>query len=133
MQWGSKREILIAENAVMHKEIEMLRERLEEKQQEIVDLRAQLKNTQEALVAKQSPDAYREQKLAEYEANMPEPTEEQKEAARVQRIRAEAAGNYISEMEAPLFKDRDDMISLLTKRVGAPLSDSPSLHGNDES
>jgi hypothetical protein len=111
----------------------MLRERLEEKQQEIVDLRAQLKNTQEALVAKQSPDAYREQKLAEYEANMPEPTEEQKEAARVQRIRAEAAGNYISEMEAPLFKDRDDMISLLTKRVGAPLSDSPSLHGNDES
>lgn len=133
MAWGEKKELLIAENAVQKREIEMLREQLDELKQDRLELKGQLKSTQEALIAKESPEAYRDQKYEADLAAQEEPTDEEREAIIKQRQRAEIASRYLTEMESDLFKSPDDMIQILTRGTGTPLSETASLHGNDES
>lgn len=133
MAWGSKTDLLHAENAAMTREIEMLREQLTERKEEMRELKQQLMATQEALIAKESPEAYRDQKDAEVKANAPVLTDEEREAQRRQHERSELASRYIQELEEPLFKDADDMIQHLTRATGVPLGEPQSLHGNDES
>jgi hypothetical protein len=133
MAWGEKKELLIAENAVQKREIELLREQIGELKQDRLELKGQLQSTQEALIAKESPEAYRDQKYEADLAAAEEPTEAEQEASRLQRKRAEIAGRYLVEMESDLFKSPDDMIQILTRGTGAPLSETASLHGNDES
>jgi formate-dependent nitrite reductase cytochrome c552 subunit len=133
MAWGEKKEMLIAENAVQKREIELLREQLGELKQDRLELKNQLRATQEALIAKESPEAYRDQKYEADQAAQEEPTDEEREAVIKQRQRAEIAGRYLTEMESDLFKSPDDMIQILTRGTGAPLSETASLHGNDES
>jgi hypothetical protein len=135
MAWGEKRDLLVAENASMKREIDLLREIITDLKQERTELKGQLHHTQEALIAKESPEAYRDKKYAEDQAEMmaSAPTEEQKEAHRRQAVRADAAADWLRNMEDNLFHDADDMIQHLTRATGVPMGQSASLHGNEES
>lgn len=133
MAWGDKKEALIAEHAALKREVEILREQVVELKEEKQALYRRLTAAHEALVAKESPEAYRDQKVAEELANMPEPSTEELERANLQRRRAEIAQAYINEIEGDFFKDADDMIQQLTRAVGVPLGETASLHGNGES
>lgn len=132
--FNGKQEKLIAENAALKKEVELLTKYLEERKEEILDLRKQLKYTQEALIAKESPEAYKIQKYEEEMANNQNSLTKEEIKQRKKLIETtKIAGDYINEIENPLFKDPDDMIQGLTRIVGVPLSEDYSLHGNDES
>tara|TARA_R110000751_G_scaffold4610_5_gene22361 strand:+ start:1491 stop:1904 length:414 start_codon:yes stop_codon:yes gene_type:complete len=137
MAWGSKElEIrLVAENAAQLKEIEMLREKIGDLKEDKADLTAQLRHTQEALICKEAPEVYRDKKQAVEERELAEPdSEAAMEAFKKKEQHTAIQNRFIQELEEPLFLDADDMISNLTKAVGAPiLSDSKSLHNNDES
>lgn len=132
MGWGSKSE-LIANNAAQTKEIELLREQLHEKNEELSELRKQLRYTQDALIAKESPEAYHDRKMSEELAKREELTPEEREKQEKQMAEAKIARQYINELENPLFLDRDDMIQRLIVPSGIPGSEQKSLHGNDES
>lgn len=119
------------ENARLEVRVEMLDKQLETVVAENRELKAMLSRAQEALVAKESPEAYRDHKNAEYEASMVPMTDEEKAEAVANRRRAETNANYIAEIERPLFRDADDLIQMLTRPEGTP---SPvSLHNNGES
>lgn len=138
MAWGNKqeREKIVADNAAMKREIDLLREIIVDLKYDKVDLSTRLQNTQEALIAKESPEAYRDQKYAEEQARFAdddEMSDARKEVARVQGIRAEATFQHLQNLEGDLFHDADDMISMLTPAAGVPMSESHSLHGNEES
>lgn len=137
MAWGSKElEIrLVAENAAQLKEIEMLREKIGDLKEDKADLAAQLRHTQEALICKEAPEVYRDKKQAVEERELAEPASEAAmEAFKKKEQHTAIQNRFIQELEEPLFLDADDMISNLTKAVGAPiLSDIKSLHNNDES
>lgn len=132
MAWGD-RDKLIAANARMETTIALLKDQIVDLKLEKKELRVQLQHTQEALIAKEAPEAYRDRKYAEEQAAIPPLSAEQKEQQRVLAKRAEVASQYVRDLEGPLFTDADDMISTLMGAVGVPLSESSSLHGNDES
>jgi len=135
MAWG--KEAVTAELAVEKRENELLRERISELKEEIKELKHSLRYTQEALVAKESPEAYRdrkyEQDLAEAELNQKELTSEQIDQRKERAARADIAARYLHEMEKPLFTSAEDMIQQLTRSVGLPMVKTESLHGNSES
>jgi hypothetical protein len=134
MSWGdSKRDLIVAENAAAQREIELLREQITDLRTDRTELKQQLMATQEALIAKESPEAYRDQKYAEDQANQEEVPNTQNEALRLQAKRADITQQWMSEVESPLFKDADDMIQMLIPALGVPMGESPSLHNNDES
>lgn len=139
MAWGSKElEIrLVAENASMLKEIEMLRENIAELKEEKLALAEQLRHTQDALVCKEAPEVYRDKKQAVEEQELAElaADDDVADAAFERKEKVSAIQNrFIQELEEPLFIDADDMISNLTRATGAPVtSGTHSLHGNDES
>ena len=134
MGWGDKKEMIAAENVALTREVELLREMLAEYKEEKADLKKQLYHTQEALISKEAPEAYRDKKYAEEQAELAvEPSEAQIENARHQRLRTDTATSYLQEMERDLFKDADDMISKLMPALSVPMGQSVSLHGNDES
>jgi hypothetical protein len=130
--WGdSKRDMVVAENAAMQREIELLREQIADLKQERLELKDQLKFTQEALVAKESPEAYREKKWAEAQAI--EPTPEELAAHKKREQQAEITKEYVRAMEGDLFTGADEMMQLLNRAGAVPLSEDVSFHGNDES
>ncbi len=134
MAWGDKRDMIVAENAALKREVDLLREMLAENKEERKELKDQLYHTQEALIAKESPEAYRDKKYAEEQAELnAEPTDEQKENIRRQGVRTDAAAQFLQSMEGSLFKDADDMVEILTRATGVPMGQEDSLHGNDES
>jgi type I site-specific restriction endonuclease len=128
MGWGDK-EAILAQNAGMKREIELLREMLEDKKKDVEDLRESLRATQEALVAKESPEAYRDQREAREQAPR-EYTEEEKATMAQMKAEAERTQKYIDELEDPLFRDADQMFEFLAPSL-AP--DIKSLHGDNES
>lgn len=128
-----KKETVIAENAALTREVELLREQLGERKLELIEAKRQLQHTQEALIAKESPEAYRDQKYYAEQQRIEAPTTQQLENQKQQARRADIAGRYITEMESPLFKDADDMIQMLTRATSVPLAETHSLHGNEES
>ena len=129
----SKRDLIVAENAGLTTEVKMLREINVAQKEDIISLRDQLKHTQEALVAKEAPEAYRDRKDLEELQNLPPLTDEEKEQRRISKIRADTIANYAIEMEAPTFRDADDMIEQLTRGTGLDMSEKHSVHENDES
>lgn len=133
MAWGDKRDLIIAENASKTKEIEILREVIDDLKRDKIELKKQLVSTQEALICKEAPEAYRDQKDLEEKALMKEPTEEQLKARNIRNIQAETATRYLQEMEKSLFLDADDMVEKLMPSVGVPLAEHSSLHDNEES
>ena len=136
MAWGrDKRDLIVAENAAMVRELEMLRERVIELKDEKAELKTLLTNTQEALIAKESPEAYRDQKYMEEQAALAElvDTPEHKEAMRVQALKAQTTSDYMRSMEDNLFIDAEDMINMFSRSFETPGTTPHSLHGNDES
>jgi len=136
MAWGDKKDMIIAENAAMKVKVEMLAERVEELKEEKLALTEQLRHTQDALVAKEAPEAYRDKKYMEEQALImaqADPSEEQTEAVRIQELKAATTSNYLRGIEDRLFIDADDMIEMFSRSVDKPMLDSKSLHGNDES
>lgn len=138
MAWGNNEQAernaeLAGLNAGLQKEVEMLLLLVAEKKEEIVALRDQLRWTQDALIAREAPEVYQDRREAEAIADQPEPSEEDKARALVQKKEAEILSGYINGLEKPLFKDADDMCSMLMGVTGVPIADSHSLHNNDES
>ena len=122
-----------AENAALHAKEEMLREMLVDKQEQIEALRAQVTALQGALVAKEAPEAWREQKWQESqaEAEAVEITPEQKKLYEQRAAQIAMEREHLENLEKPLFKDADDMRSLLLGPIGAP--EAASIHGDNES
>lgn len=134
MGWGEKRDMLVAENAALLREVDLLREMLAENKEDRADLKSQLRYTQEALIAKESPEAYRDKQDAEAAAELDSgPNAAEAENIRRQGVRTDAATSWLQNMEENLFKDADDMIQQLTRATGVPMGQSESLHGNEES
>ncbi len=133
MAFGSDKNnaLLAAQGAAQEVEIRMLREQLTEKREEIKDLKASLARTQEALIAKEAPEAYLDHVAIREQVRDENLTPEQQSAIETNRAEARAAELYISEMEGPLFRGADDMISLLQRPQGPPVPES--LHGDGES
>jgi len=133
MVWGdSKRDLIVAENAAAKREIELLREQILDLKEERSMLIQQLKATQEALVAKESPEAYRDMmdsRMSDSKILTPEEKEEQ----RLKKQKTAIYEAYINELESPLFKDADDIKQVLTRVTNLPISEAESLHGNAES
>jgi predicted nucleic acid-binding Zn-ribbon protein len=128
MAWGSKKEQLIAEFATAQAETRMLREMLEYKDHEITELRGQLHRTQEALIAKEAPEAYIDHKI-EQDAAKPM-TDDQKAKQKQARSQSEMDQKLVASMEGPLFIDADDMQAMLMPALMKP---QESLHGDGES
>jgi hypothetical protein len=93
-------------------------------------LEEQLRKTQDALVAKESPAAYQDQKEAELAAR---PVSEGDTVAR-EKMKQQMAidKKWLEELEQPLFKDADDMTAMLLGVLNRP-SESRSVHENQES
>jgi hypothetical protein len=125
--------VLLAENGGLLREIEMLREQLGERKEELGTMREQLRWTQDALIAKEAPEAYRDRQDVEANAQLPAPAAEVSAEATKRNQEAEIKRRYISSLEDRLFEDADDMQAKLMGAVGVPLSEPQSLHGNDES
>lgn len=126
MAWGDNaklKELEIA-NAVLKREIEILKEHLVAREAHISKLQDSLDKSYEALTAKEAPEAYRDRK------NYEPPRELTAEEKRI-RLLGEANRQLLIETENDLFKSADDMIGTLQRVLGGP---SPkSLHGDDES
>ncbi len=132
MSFGSK-EMAIENARVVAKlesQVENLELRLTDSQGENSELRGMLSRAQDALIAKEAPEAYRDQKIPEYEATH-EPTEEEKEAVKKQRAIANMHAEHFENLEGPLFKSAQDMIDMLSYVEGTP--EPASLHNNSES
>lgn len=119
---------LIAENAVLKKENELLRDRIEEIRGELVQEKEQVLRLQDALVAKESPLAYSDQRdAARQDEAPPDWVRDQIRKLNIER-------QIVDMEEQPLFRDAqemEDMMDTLTQSVGVP--SPPSPHGNEES
>ena len=97
---------------------------------QVAFLQEQLRKTQDALVAKESPMAYQDQKDAEAAA---QPLSEEARAYQDKmRKQAELDRKLLQEMEQPLFKNAEDMQTMLLGVLNRP-SESRSLHNDGES
>jgi hypothetical protein len=116
--------------ASLQREVAMLREFLQSKEADILALRNDHRVLQEALISKESPQAYRDMRMAEEAALAPavDPAELVK-----QREMNEANRLILRELEydRPLFRDAEDMIDSLSRVAGGPRFNS--LHENSES
>lgn len=126
MAWGDNKQLkqLEIENAVLKREIELLKEQLDSKAAQIVRLQESLDRSYEALTAKESPEAYRDRIVSQPAREL---TAEEKRV----RLVAEANRQLLNETESDLFKSPEDMISQLQRVLGGPTL--KSLHQNDES
>ena len=130
MAWGAKKDESVAVRmAVLETENKHLTERLADAKSEIAKLEDRLRYTQEALVAKESPEAYHDRRVEEHLASLPQVPNEPNRDTKYNR----AVMHLAQEMERPLFIDADDMVSRLLPAIAKPVSATPSLHGNDES
>lgn len=127
MSWGSKDQ-LIAENAALKRENELLHEFYSKKEAEVEELRATIKTLQDALIYKEAPVVYKDMRMAEEAAAQPQPNPEEIEK---QKQISEANRLLLREIEGDLFKDAEDMIDTLSRVAGGPAWGS--LHGNEES
>lgn len=119
---------LISEVAGLRRETDMLREFLASKEKEASELRSSIRILQDALIAKESPVAYRDMKMAEeMAAQGPVDLEKMKRNAEIN----EANRLILRDLEGDLFKDADDLINSLSRVAGSPTFNS--LHKNDES
>lgn len=120
---GQNKEDLRVENAELRGENKALHS-------QIAFLTEHLRKTQDALVAKEAPEAYRDQRDAEAAAVPISPEElEKREKMRKQM---ELDRKYLEHLEGPLFYDADDMQATLLGVLHKP-AESRSIHGDSES
>jgi hypothetical protein len=102
-------------------------ELIETLQKRCDDQQRQIERLQDALVAREAPDAYADRKVDEAVVE-----ESEEDLAREKRRQALALANrqVLDGMTAPTFKDADDMIAMLT---GHSAPEMLRTHQNDES
>lgn len=123
--WGSKNKTeLVAEAAALQRENQIQAERIEELKAQIAHLEEQVGSLQRALVAKAAPAAFADMVEDETPRERPEWVEKRLKEAEVYKAIAD-------QEESPLFRDPEDMFSLLRLRVGIPTPGS--THSNEES
>lgn len=95
----------------------LLKERIEELKDERNNLRVRLDKAFDALVAKEAPAAYADNKADESEiAKTPEEIEKEERLRKIAKTNAQ----LLNEIEQPLFTDVDDMQAILIGKLGAP-------------
>jgi len=109
--------VLVIELAVLKKELEIVRTQLEAQAVERERLISMVEGLQRALVAKESPRAYHDQRMAELVEN----PQEEEERLRRQAV-SDGVKDYIKYQEDPLWEDADQMVSSLVGVIGAPES-----------
>ena len=125
MAFGSNKDIIIAK---LELKVEMLEAQLKDKKQELIEANETIRRTQDALVAKEAPEAYRDYMAAKAESSI---TPEDLENKHKQRELALMNGRLLHEMEQPMFRDAEEMMDILSKPLGIPTF--RSLHGDNES
>lgn len=127
MAWGSKGEDNLAlENARLETRVEMMTEQIEGYKIEVSRLHEQLGRAQEALIAKESPQAYEDHRALRFDETFDSP-EDQKQY----EDQALINGGWLNGLEGPLFTDAEDMMDKLGVIQGVP--EAQSLHGDGES
>jgi peptidoglycan hydrolase CwlO-like protein len=118
------------ERELIHAEakIETLQALLDSAQADRVELKSQVTKLQDALVAAQAPEAYRDQQLAREEAERTPISDEQLER---NRIMQETETGYMDAIERPLCAD--DLDALLARSAMRSIKAPASIHGNEES
>lgn len=125
------KEQLVVDLVTAQKEISMLREMLSAKDEDAKILREQLKWTQEALIAKESPEAYIDQRAAAEDA-IPLSAEETERRNKAQtQVRNDK--KILEEIEGPLFRDAEEMQQILSRPLIAETVASKPLHAGGES
>ena len=120
---GKEEQALLVENAELKGELKAMHSQVE-------FLQEQLRKTQDALIAKEAPEAYQDQKAAEIAAR-PVPPEQLAQRDKMKQQMA-LDKRWLEELEQPLFKDADDMQSMLLGILNKP-AESRSVHDNSES
>lgn len=110
------------ELAVQSKMVELLTAQVEALSKEKTDLLDRMNKLQDALVAKESPQAYQDRQYV--------PTVKPPENV-INDLKI--MSKYMEELRSdkPMFETADDLISLVSSVRGVP--QSRSIHGNDES
>lgn len=102
--------------------------RLQDRDNTIDNLNKQVTTLQDALVAKEAPEAYRDRKADEYR-----PTEEEIKDRKERQTKAKLLSEHLNNMEEPnYFKEPDDLMKYLNP-VLMEGTEPQSLHGNNES
>jgi peptidoglycan hydrolase CwlO-like protein len=120
------------ERELIHAEakIETLQALLDSAQADRVELKSQVTKLQDALVAAQAPEAYRDQQLArEEEDRIPM----SQEAMDRNKLIQDTTTEYIAGLEKPLFRDANDLDDLLARSAMRAIKPPASLHRNEES
>lgn len=118
----------------LEKQVAIKDELLNQKSTEVDYLRKRMETLQDAIIAIEHPTAYRQLKDDQFAAQAdlnaePVDPEKRKEIENVRKINQD----WINGLEDPLFRDADDMMSMLSRRTGISDSTDVSVHGNDES
>jgi|SRR5271166_795045 len=146
MFWTQKREEAVKEAAVAPyklvldsqtshhaSQMALMQKRIEELEDDKNKLLLSLEKMQNALVAAQSPEAYRDMKNAEWEAANPRPVPTSAEQEQAQK-RKRGWEEYLRASESSLFarpEDLEDLQKTLMAQVNQTRDES--LHGNSES
>lgn len=95
-------------------------------EERIGKLEAQIERLQEALVAATAPRAYEQILIDKAEPEVPSPEKLRKEEENLLFMK------HMQNIEAPTFRDADDMIAALSGMIGVNAG-SDSIHSNNES
>lgn len=94
------------------------------------ELQLQVGKLQDAVLSIQAPEAYRDQKVKDYE-NASEPVSPEETERR--RVYAKVYTEYMNGMEGPLFRGPEEMDDLLEASLLRGDHAPGSIHGNNES
>ncbi len=94
------------------------------------ELQVQVTKLQDGVLSIQAPEAYRDQRVKEYEEQS-EPVSA--EEINKRKLQAKVYQDYINGMEGPLFHSAEEMDDLITRSLLRGDHSPDSLHGNDES
>ena len=120
------------ERELIHAEakIDSLQALLDSAQTDKVELKSQVTKLQDALVAAQAPEAYRDQQLAREEADRIPMSQDEMDR---NKIIHDTTTAFISNLEKPLFRDANDLDDLLARSAMRNIKPPASIHGNEES
>ena len=110
--------------------IESLEEQLRNAQTDKAGLTEQITKLQNSLISIRAPEAYRDQQLEREDDGRPPVSAETLERNRItQKVTTE----YLRGLEAPMFRDANDLDDLLTTGIIRDTKPPASLHDNEES
>ena len=94
------------------------------------ELQVQVTKLQDGVLSIQAPEAYRDQRVKEYEEQSEPVSAEEVEKRKLQ---AKVYRDYMNGMEGPLFHNAEEMDDLITSSLLRGDHSPDSLHGSNES